>query len=223
VKVTPFAGLLFAVFIGIAIREPQSWRAIVAAMLAMLTVVLVVALLNNGTIAAALAIAGSCAALMALHPPLWTLIALPAVLFIALFAVAWLSRQHLLAVLAVPFYVAMVMTANSGAPWAQSSAWTLLAIGVVPYLLFVAYPMTLGSRAEASLDPFIAAALASLVMLAVAWTARPAVDPWHRWMLALVPLAQSAVMAVLLWRALRGEAPQPRRTALLPAAPALFY
>lgn len=222
VKVTPFAGLLFAVFIGIAIREPQSWHAIVVTMLAMLAIVLVVALWNKGPIVAALAVAASCVTLMALHPPLWALIALHALLFAALFAVAWISGHHVLAVLAVPFYVAMVVTASSGAPWAQCSAWTLLAIGVVPYLFFVAYPLALGERAKTSLDPFVAAALASLVMFAVAWTARPAVDAQLVSLIGLVPLAESVVMAVLLWRALGLEPREPRVTLLISVTLAFF-
>ena len=60
VEVTPFAGLLFGVFIGVALREPQQWVAIVAAMLAMLAVVVVVAIRNGRPVTAAIAIAMSC-------------------------------------------------------------------------------------------------------------------------------------------------------------------
>lgn len=222
VKVTPFAGLLFGVFIGIAIREPQSWDAIVAAMLAMLAVVLVVALRYGHPVVAAFAVAASCVTLMALHPPLWMLIALHALLFAALFAVAWISERHVLAILAVPFYVATVMAAYSPAAWAQYSAWTLLAIAVVPYFIFVAYPLALGARAKASLDPSIAAALASLVIFVIAWMTRSAVDAQHRWLIGLVPLEESVVMAVLLWRALRFEPREPRITLLSSVTLAFF-
>ena len=222
VKVTPFAGLLFGVFIGIAIREPQQWGAIIVAMLVILAAVLVVAIRNGRSIAAAIAIALSCITLMTLHPPLWTLTALHALLFAALFAVAWISEAHVLAILAVPFYVAMVVTANSAAPWAQDSAWTLLAIGVVPYLLFVAYSLALGARAKASLDPSIAAALASLVMFVIAWTTRSVVDAQHRWLIGLVPLAEGVVMAVLLWRALKFDPREPRVTLLASLTLAFF-
>jgi len=222
VKLTPFAGLLFGVFIGIALREPQSWRAIVVVMLAMLAVVLIVALRNGAPIVAALAVASSCVTLMALHPPLPVLIALHALLFAALFTVAWISELHVLAILAVPFYVAMVITASSASPWAQSSVWAPLAIGVVPYLLFVAYPLALGARARASLDPSIAAGLASLVMLVIAWMTRAAVDAPDRWLTGLVPLAESMVLAVLLWRALGWEPREARVTLLLSLTLAFF-
>jgi hypothetical protein len=226
VKVTPFAGLLFGAFIGIAIREPRSWRAIVVTMLAMLAVVLIVALRKRApdpSIAAALAVAGSCVTLMALHPPLWTLIALHALLFVALFGVAWISGHHALAVLAIPFYVAMVITASSVSPWAQSSVWAPLAIGVVPYLLFVAYPLALDTRAKASLDPSIAAGLASLVMLIIAWMTRAALDAPHRWWTGVVPLAESVVLAVLLGRALGWEQGRKARVTLLLSLTLAFF
>lgn len=222
IKVTPFAGLLFGVFIGIALREREAWGAIVAAMLAMLAVVVLVSLWSGRPIVAALAIAGSCVTLMALHPPLWTLIALHTLLFAALFAVAFLARHHLLAVLAVPFLVAMIITAYSAAPWAQSSPWTLLAIAVVPYLLFVGYPLALGARAGASLAPSIAAVLASLLLFVIAWMTRAAVDAEHRWVMGLVPLGESLVMAALLWRAL-GHAPHEPRVTLLVSATLAFF
>lgn len=222
VGVTPFAGLLFGVFIGIAVREPQHWGAIIVAMLVMLVAVLVVAIRDGRPLVAAIAIALSCITLMTLHPPLWTLIALHALLFAALLAVTWVSERHVLAILAVPFFVAMVMTAYSPAAWALYSAWALLAIAVVPYLLFVAYPLALGARAKASLDPSIAAALASLVIFVIAWMARADVDAPHRWVVGLVPLAESVVMAVLMWRALAFDPREPR-IALLASLTLAFF
>jgi hypothetical protein len=195
VKVTPFAGLLFGVFIGIAIREPDHWAAIVAAMLVMLAIVVVVTLKQGRPLIAATAIALSCVALMFLHPPLWILIALHTLLFAALFALSWISGRQLLTILAVPFFVAMIITAYSPAAWAQYSGWTLLAIAAVPYLLFIAYPLALGARARASLDPYVAAALASLVLLMVAWPAYA----------GIVALIVAALMAMLLWFAPRIE------------------
>jgi len=222
VEVTPFAGLLFGVFIGIAIREPQQWGAIIVAMLVMLAAVLVVAIRHGRPIVAAIAIALSCVTLMTLHPALWTLIALHALLFAALFAVAWVSERHVLAILAVPFFVAMVITAYSPAQWAQYSVWTLLAIAGVPYLLFVAYPLALGARAKASLDPSIAAGLAGLFMFVIAWMTRADVDAQHRWLIGLVPLGEGVVMAVLLWRALTFEPREPRITLLASLTLAFF-
>jgi len=206
VKATPFAGLLFAVFIGIAIREPAHWQAIVAAMLVLLAVVVVVTLKYGQPFTAAIAIGFSSVALMMLHPPLYTLIVLHVLLFAALFAVAWISGRHVLAILAVPFLVGMVITAYSPAAWTQYSATTLLYIAALPYLLFIAYPLFLGARAKSSLAPYTAAALASLVLLLIAWTTPLA---------GVVALVEAVLMAVLLWRALKLEPREPRVTLLL--------
>jgi len=206
IKATPFAGLLFAVFIGIAMREPEQWAVIVATMLVLLAVVVVVNLKRGQPFTAAIAIGFSCIALMMLHPPLYTLIALHLLLFAALFAVAWISGKHVLAILAVPFLVAMVITAYAPAEWTQTSATTLLYIAAVPYLLFIAYPLALGARARASLAPYTAAALASLVLLLIAWNTPLA---------GVVALVEAVLMAVLLWRALKLEPREPRVTLLL--------
>jgi hypothetical protein len=212
VKVTPFAGLLFGVFIGIAMREPDHWAAIVAVMLVMLAIVVVVTLKQGRPLIAATAIALSCVALMFLHPPLAILIALHALLFVALFAVAWISGRQVLTILAVPFFVAMIIAAYSPAAWAPYSGWTLLAIAAVPYLLFIAYPLALGARAKASLEPYVAAALASLVLLIVAW-------PGYAGVVALI---EAALMFLLLRVALRLEPPEPRVTLLAALALAFF-
>jgi len=239
---TPFAGLLFGVFVGIAIREPESWGALVAAMLAMLAAVLVLVFRTlardpagraaapawsdrraRAVIVGALAVAGSSAALMALHPPLWALIAVHALLFAVLLALAGVSGHHVIAVLAIPLYVAMVITASSASVWAQSSVWAPLAIGVVPYLLFASYPVALGARAGDSLDPSIAVGLASLVMLGLVWITRGGLDVSDRGWTGLVPLAESVVLAVLLGRALGWEqGRKPRVTLLLSLTLAFF-
>src|SRR5262249_57549785 len=152
---------------------------------------------------------------MGLRPPVWVVIALHVVLFGALLAVAWISGRHLLAVLAVPFHVAMVITASQASMWAQSSVWALLTIGAVPYVLLVAYPLALGPRAGASLDPSIAAGLASAVMLVIAWMTQAALEAPHRWLAGLVPLAESGVLAALLLRAARCAIGRPAHVGLL--------
>ena len=59
----------------------------------------------------------------------------------------------------------MLITAYSPPAWSPYSGWTLFAIAVMPYVLFVAYALALGARVKTSLAPYIAAALASLVLL----------------------------------------------------------
>ena len=63
-------------------------------MFIMLGVVFVVAIKWKKPLVAAIAIGVSGIALMMLHPPLWTLIILHAILFAQLFLVAWISEQH---------------------------------------------------------------------------------------------------------------------------------
>ena len=222
VKVTPFSGLLFGVFIGIAIREPQQWAMIIGAMLVMLSIVFVISVKGGRPAGGAIAIALSGVTLMVLHPPLWTLIALHALLFAALFAVAWRSERHVLAILAIPFYLAMIITAYSPSAWTQYAGWTLFAIAVVPYLLFVAYPLALGARVKASIAPYAAAALASLVLFICAWLASGDLDDGHRWLVGLVPLAEALVMLVLLAFVLRIEPREPRVTILASLTLAFF-
>jgi hypothetical protein len=209
-KRAPFAHLLFFVFIGLAIHEPGHGAAILAAMLALLAIVLAVTLRRGRPIFGAIAIALASVALMMLHLPLWLLLAAHALLFAALFGVAWITGRHVLAVLAIPFYVAMVITAARAPQGAYSPAVTLLVIAAVPYVLFVAYPIVLGARAKASLGPYAAASLASLVLFLNAWGVRGDVDPSYRWAVGLVPLAEALVMFVLLRRVWTLEPRQPR-------------
>lgn len=207
IRVTPFAGLMFGIFIGIGIHEPEHWAAMVLTMFIMLGIVFFVAVKRGKPLVAAIAIGVSCIALMTLHPPLWTLVALHAILFAEIFVVAWISEWHVLAVLAVPFLVAMVITTYwRGEAWSQYSAVTLLLIAAIPYLLFVAYPLALGARAKTSVAPYTAAALASLVLFIIARTT--VLAGW-------VALVESVLMAVLLWRALKLEPREPRVTLLL--------
>lgn len=179
-RITPFSGVMFALFIGVAWRQPEHWAAIVVVMLALLAV----AVVRGRPWVAATAVAMSAIALMLLHPPLWTLVALHALLLLTLFAIAWTTGQHLLAVMAIPFYLAMIATASAtNAP--------LLVIAAVPYVLFAGYALLRTSSPASPVAPYAAAALASLVLLVAAWNGYAGV----------VALVEAAVMLVLLWRA----------------------
>jgi len=222
VRVTPFAHLLFLVFIGLAVHEPDHAAAIIAAMLALLAAVLVVTVLRGRTVLGAIAIALSSIALMALQPPLWLALVVHALLFAALFGVAWLSERHVLAVLAIPFYVAIIITAaRAPAGWASPAA-TLLLIAAVPYALFLASAIALGERAKGSRAPHIAAALASLVLFLNAWGVRGDVEPAHLWAIGLVPLVEALAMLVLLWRIRSLRPPEPRLVLVTSTALALL-
>jgi Predicted membrane protein (DUF2339) len=226
-----FAALLFSVFIGLARRQPHSEATLIPAMLALLALVLAVTLRRGRgepaageearrgrPVTAAIAVGLAAIALMTLHPPLPVLLAVHALLLAALLAVAWVSGRHLLAVLAIPFYVAMVITASYAPDLAAAPA--LLLVALVPYLLFVAYPLAAGGRSGARaealaggqsavqagaraggpLAPYVAAVLASLVFFAAGWTVRNDLADAHRWWIGFVPLLAALAMLLLLWR-----------------------
>jgi hypothetical protein len=145
-----------------------------------------------------------------------------AVLFWAVFAVAWISGRQLLAVLAIPFYVAAVITASYLPDGAVSPAVTLMVIALVPYALFIAYPLALGSRAGESIAPYVAAALASLVFFACGWTVRNDLAVAHRWSIGLVPLLAALAMLSLLWR-VRALVPREPRLTLVVSTALVFF
>lgn len=221
IQVTPFAGLMFGIFAGMAWKLTERslatgvsdhWAPIVLTMFIMVGVVFVVAIKWKKPLVVAIAIGMASIALMMMHPPLWTLVVLHAILFAELFLVAWISEQHWLALVAIPFLAAMVARTYMPAAWSQYSATTLLMIVALPYLLFVAYPLVLGARAKKSVAPYLAAALASVLLFVIARSA--GVGGWA----ALVIMV---LMALLLWRALKLDPREPRVTltfALLLAA-----
>lgn len=227
-----FAALLFFAFLGLAIRQPQDSMILMAALLVLLAVV-VWALRRSRPVPAAIAAAFASLALMALHPlpllwPLfpahalqvspgwWLLLPAHALVFAALFAVAWSSGRHVLTVLAVPFYAAMAATivAPDMGPVAQ------LLTAVVPYALFIAYALLLGPRAGESAAPYVAAALASLVLLLSAWAAldHTPLQPYT----GVVPLLEAVVPGFVLWRTFRFEPREPRFTLLVSTTLAFF-
>lgn len=215
IRITPFAPLLFFVFIGLAVHEPRGYALLLGAMLVLLADVLVVTIRGGRAILGAIAVAFSSAALMTLHPPLGPLLLFHAILFAALFVVAWITEQHVLAILAIPFYAVAVITAQWSPDFAQYAAWPQLAVAVVPYALLIAYPLALGARVKMSVAPYVAAALASLVFF---FSAAAAIDGR---LVGLVPLAAAMMMFVLLWRAARIEPREPRVT--LTGAAALAF
>jgi len=116
----------------------------------------------------------------------------------------------------------MIITAYSPSAWTQYAGWTLVVIAVAPYLLFAAYPLALGARVKASIAPYVAAALASLVLFICAWLASGDLDDGHRWLAGLVPLAEALVMLLLLRLVLRVEPREPRVTILASLTLAFF-
>ncbi|HEY3051968.1 MAG TPA: DUF2339 domain-containing protein [Thermoanaerobaculia bacterium] len=226
-----FAALLFVVFIGLAIRQPQDYATLILAMLLLLIVVVIAMLVFDRPVLAAIAIAFSALALMALNPlpllwplfPAHALYVMPAgllfvahvILFIALFGVAWVSRRHVLTILAIPFYAGVVITATPSA----SSPILLVFLAFVPYGLFMLYVFAVTQRRNESLAPYIAASLATLVFFMSAWGALDGTR--YGRFIGIVPLVEALVMAGLAWRVAGTEPREPRLT--LVASTALLF
>lgn len=197
VKTSYAAAFLFFAFTGLAIRERAHDLTLTGAMLALLAAVVVVAILKAKPLLAATAIALSSIALMSIAPPLRILLVSHAALFAAILLIAWLFERHWLAVLAIPFYVAMLLAADAPAPDVR------LTFALVPWALFTAYALLLGARVKRSLAPHLAACLASAVFFFAAW------DPLEvlgmKDVIGLLPLALALVLVALLWRLLKIE------------------
>lgn len=207
VKTSYAAAFLFFAFTGLAIREKAHDVTLTGAMLALLAAVLAVAILKAKPLLAATALALSSIALMSIAPPLRILLVSHAALFAAILLIAWLFERHWLAVLAIPFYIAMMASANMPTDGVQ------LAFAFVPYAMFIAYPLLLGARAKSSIAPYLAACLASGVFFAGTWD--PLEDLGMKDVIGLLPLAQALVLAVVLWRLLKVDRNSSGRAALV--------
>lgn len=189
------AGLLFFVFIALASNEPSHELTIIGAMLALLAIVMVFAIFRAKPIVAAIAIGLSSIATMVMSPGLRVTLLTQLVLLIALLAIAWISEKHVLAVLAVPFYAAILATA--GLPTGDSK----LMFAAVLFSPFVFYPLLLGARVKQSSHPHLAASLAGGVFFIAASDAldRMQLDDWQ----GVLAVAIGLVYVLLLWRLLR--------------------
>jgi hypothetical protein len=87
----------------------------------------------------------------------------------------------------------------------RGGEWThLLALAFAIYAVFTAYPLALGRRSAGARDPYLAAVLASALMFFAGRAALMAGG--YGWMLGALPVAQAAVMALLLRQLLRVQA-----------------
>jgi|GEM_PF-2405958 len=231
-KTTPFAALLFFVFIGLGIREPQDSTTVIVAMVGMLLAVLVTFIRRGDASLGAIAIGLSAIALMVLNPlsPLylmrvshalapppvpWFVLAAFAILFAALFTLASILDRPLFAAAAVLFYLGMLVTA-----YAPSTLEQLL-VAAVPYTLFAGYAIR--ERARAAVEPYVALVLASLVFcVSAASTLTAAGREYGLGAFAgAVPLFVAALL-LLFARHFWAERREPHLTLLLSAAMVFF-
>ena len=188
------AGLLFFAFVGIAVDEPGRYATLIGAMLALLAVVIVFAIQKAAPYVAAWAIAFSSIAVMVTDAGLRVDLATQFVLLAALLLVAWISGRHELAVLAVPFYAAAVLSARLPT---GDSMLAYAAILVAPFLL---YPLLLGGRVKRALTAHLAAVFASAVFFLAGLEAfdRMRLEDWQ----GVFAVAVGLLMVLLTWRLL---------------------
>ena len=170
-------------------------------------------LFGQGVVTAAGTHAGS--------PGIAVLVPAHVALLCALLVVAARETRHGAALVAVGTSAVAVfawMAAHGGVQWWLQALLFALAL----YLVFVAYPLWLGEAAGASVDPYLAAVLAGIPFFVIARESLQT-GGWSG-SLGLLPIAQAALMAVLLRRAVSLERDHPSRGRIvLVAATALAF
>jgi hypothetical protein len=208
------APLLFFVFIGLAIREPSRFATLTGALFALLAVVFVFALVRSRPYVAAVAIAFSSVAVMTMtRQPATLMIASHAILFAAILAIAWIYERHFLALAALPFSLAAHIVSER---YSDPQQFTF---GAIVYGLFLAYPLTLGTRVKRSLAAHTAAIVASAIFFVHAYEMRDSLG--FEQLAGLLPLAQALLLLGLFAQLLRFE-PHPLRLTLVGAAVLAF-
>ncbi len=84
----------------------------------------------------------------------------------------------------------------------------LLTLSSAIYVVFIAYPLVLGRRAQDDRDPSIAAVIASAMLFVAARAAL--IAGGYDWIVGALPVAEGAVMAILLQQLLRMQQPGAR-------------
>jgi uncharacterized membrane protein len=134
--------------------------------------------------------------------PFTTTLATHMILAIATLALAWRLEMHALALWSVAVTSIAVFAAPSMTP-GRAFVFALL-----PYLLYISYPLLLGARVKRSLHPYLAAVIASATFF---FAAREAMlDADLNFMIGVLPVAEAMLLLVLLLRLLRTEPPQAR-------------
>ena len=131
------------------------------------------------------------------------LLAAASVIFISvILAVDWFTERHWLAPVSVlpAALVTFVWWINRFSPerWGEGFFFAALI-----YAVFIAYPLLMGDRAGALLEPYLATVMASVPFFFFARQSLLAGGFADR--IGLLPVTQAALMAGLLWRLLRLE------------------
>ncbi|MFL6247899.1 MAG: DUF2339 domain-containing protein, partial [Thermoanaerobaculia bacterium] len=135
-----------------------------------------------------------------------TLLITHALLAIATLALAWRTERHALAL----WSVGLTTLATLAAQLHGTYAFTFAAI---LYALHILYPLSLGARVKQSLQPHLAAALASAAFFFFARESM--IELGYEPIIGVLPVAQALLMLLLLWRLLRIEPRDLGRLAMI--------
>ncbi len=147
------------------------------------------------------------AAAMSGSPNVGFLVIAHLIFLIALLGLDWLRKNYLFTVIAV--LTTMTAVAVWGFQHSRAEDWPQLMLFAAPiYLVFIAYPLLLGRRAGKSLEPYLAAVLASIPFF---FHARHAIihAGWEQ-AIGILPVSQAVLLALLLMRLLQIELPGAR-------------
>lgn len=206
------APLLFFVFTGLSLHEPQRYGTLTGAMFALLAIVFVFALLRSKPYVAAIALALSSLAVMTMDDaPAGLTITAQVAIFAALFVIAWIHEQHWLAITALPFFIAATLVHDTNREQVAAAA--------VLYALFLAYPASLGSRVRNAIAPHLAACLASGWFFTIAYAQRSSF--FYGGFVGVIPALQALLLIALLAQLLRYE-PFPPRLGMIATVALLF-
>jgi len=155
-------------------------------------------------------------------PGVGYLLAAHLVFLIVLLTLEWFRKAHMFAVIGlIPVAIAVSLWC---AQHAAAGYWKQQLLFAVPvYLVFIGYPLLLGRRCGKSIAPYLAAVLAGIpfffqarhAMIQAGWGSA----------IGILPVAQALLMALLLMRLLKIEAPGNRtlgRLALVAGAALAF-
>jgi uncharacterized membrane protein len=127
-------------------------------------------------------------------PPFAALVITHVVNLALILALTWTERWRYVALCAViPAWLTAAQWQGSdlAANWKR-----LLELSFAMYAVFIAYPIVLGPRARRERDPYLAAVMASAMFF---FAARAALTAGGLgWMIGVVPVAEGAVMALML-------------------------
>lgn len=142
----------------------------------------------------------------------WPQTAAHVAILVAILAVAWITERHVIATAAVPLF----LLATGFAEW--KTPLRELSIAAAIFAPFLAYPLLLGARAKRSIQPYLAAVLASVSFFLFAYAAA---DIAKFQPIGILPIGCAIAMLLLVLRALKIER-DLTRLALVSAAALAF-